>query len=331
MEHDRQSGSVVKSIEAGQAQPSRARVGQSSVSGSPPWMIIRRYQKSALATLFGIIVSSLALSYLYSISPKHGGMLNSGWVSAKHQDDGASDPSVPVTSLPPQDPADIPAGFARELTAHSTVSHVGFSRSFTRPIDKVCEDLASLTQGKFKTAHNPIADGQWICSSDILPAGDARASPNVSSVFVWLRGAEHREIDLLRLKLNLTDPASSEAAKSLALDLLKKLHSSLGWDMPRALEDAVRTVKDASFDKYGISYQIIREWSSLPRLNVIIRAHDRSGIVSTDTFALGATSATLHTQASRGSAGLLKPSFSLPVKRDVKAQFGTEPIENLLE
>lgn len=233
--------------------------------------------------IFGLF--ALVLICLVRILPDFGAFLSSTWVDSERHNEVLLAPESRVAApLPRDDVADIPLDLRRELMDPSPLAHVEFSRRFILSIDKICESLSGLGFGRFTTMHNPVAEEQWICSSDVLPAGGNGASSTTSSVFVWMRGTERREVDLVRLKINLTDPATSEAAKTLALKLLERLYALLGWDMPTALGNAIHEVKDASFDRYGLSYQMKREWSSVPRLNVVLYSRDRSGIIPVESF-----------------------------------------------
>lgn len=291
---------------------------------------VRSYRKFALPALSLVAFAGLAFAYLYSIAPKFNEFLSSVWVSPQRQDTALSHPRPRVASLPPDGLADIPRDFRQELMTLSSLSHAEFSRGFRRPIDKACDYLNTIKPGSFTTKHNPVSDGQWVCSSDVLPAIVGSTVPSVSSIFVWLRGTELREIELFRLKVNLTDPASSGAAKSQALELLEKFHTFLGWDMPVAVQDAIREVKDTSIEIYGIYYQVTREWSSLPRLNVVIHVDNKSGIIPTDTFSVSGAGTMWRKRPAPGPARLLKPSFTLPINPANRGRPEPGPIENLM-
>lgn len=227
----------------------------------------------------------LAALYLVSVAPDLKHLSSSVWASLDHSE-GAPRAGLPSPVMPRDALAEFPASFRAELMSPTLRAKTEMSRSLDYPVDQICDYLGSSGLGKFATMHNPIAEGQWVCTSDILPSVRHAASSDVSSVFMWMRGADRKELDLIRLKINLTDPESSDEAKSLALNLLERLHDKFKWDMPEALVWAIRNVHEAGFVRYGISYQVIREWSSLPRLNVVIHAVDASGILPTDSFSI---------------------------------------------
>ncbi len=312
-------------------QPIDQQSDQSAITDTSLKQSLRPYQRAIIFTCAMAGFLGLAGVYLASIAPNFSELLSSVWRSAPREEQTPPAEKTIPSPLPPDALANIPAAFRTELLASSPPGNWGLSRHFNQPIDKLCDYLGSLGAGKFSAMHNPVADGQWICSSDVLPAGGKSASPNISSIFVWIRGTERKDVDLFRLKVNFTDPASSDAAKSLALDVLGKLHASLGWDMPIELTNAVRDVKEASFDHYGVSYQVTREWSSLPRLNIVIHSQDKSGILPADAFAISATDVVPHKRPTPGPAKLPKPSSVSQAKPSNGARTGTEPIENLMQ
>lgn len=265
--------------------PCKKPLDRLNVTGLTSKRSFDQYQRALISTLAMVLLLILVLICLVSILPEFGTFLSSAWVASERHNEVLLAPESRVAaSLSRDDVADIPLDLRRELMGPSPLAHVEFSRRFMQSIDKICESLGGLGLGRFTTMHNPVAEEQWICSSDVLPAGGNGASSTTSSVFVWMRGTERREIDLVRLKINLTDPATSEAAKTLALKLFERLYALLGWDMPTALGNAIHEAKDASFDRYGLTYQIKREWSSVPRLNVVLYPRDRSGIIPVDSF-----------------------------------------------
>lgn len=283
-----------------------------------------RFNRSLVsAAVVAIAFVSLAGLYLLSVAPDLKQLSSSVWRSIDRTEQSPPPKSVPA--IQPRDAlADIPLSFRLELMATSATANEEMSRSFKHPVDRLCDYLGSLGRGKFVAMHNPIAEGQWVCTSDVLPAASHTAS---SSVFVWLRGAERRELDLFRLKINLTDPASSDAAKTLALTFLQKLHDKFDWDMPQALIGAVQNVHEASFVRYGVSYQVIREWSSVPRLNVVIQSADRSGILPTDSFVIDKPQNSFPVRPA--STVRLKPSITAPSSKPLHPD--PAPIENLMQ
>lgn len=286
-----------------------------------------RVTRSIVAVLvLSIAFISLAGLYLISVAPDLKQLSSSVWNSLDRQDRAPAPPPFPVVQ--PRDAlAGVPLSFRSELMASSMVAKVELSRSFKHPVDLLCDYLGSLGLGKFSAMHNPIAEGQWVCASDVLPVGGHATSSNDSTIFVWLRGAERRELDLFRLKINLTDPASSDAAKSLALTFLQRLHDKFEWDMPQALIVAVQNLREANFARYGVSYRVIREWSSVPRLNVVIEAADRSGILPIDGFVIDKQQNSFPARAA--STVRLKPSISAPSVKPPRAD--PAPIENLVQ
>lgn len=307
------------------------RIDPTAAVNAPSGQRLHLYQRVLISVVAAVGFVGLAAVYLASIGPNLGELISSLWVDRGHQDE--VPPPVPVVDpLPPDALADIPLGFRKELLASSTLPPADFSRSFRQPIDQLCKYLDGLGFGKFTTMHNPVADGQWICSSDVLPVGDHATPSDVSSVFVWMRGNDRKEVDLLRLKVNLTDPATSNAAKSLALTVLGKLHASLGWDMPDALKAAIGDVRDANFSRYGVSYQITREWSSLPRLNVVIRVTDRSGIVPVDAVtAINADLLPRNRPTPRPMKLSKPPAMAATPNLEPQVKSESAPIENLMQ
>lgn len=233
----------------------------------------------AMVGLLAFVLTCLAI-----IAPNSGRFLPAIRATPKPRHEVSLAPNDHTAALPRYGVVGIHDVLQEELMKPSSPTYAELSRRFTQPIDKFCKSLGALRVGKFATMGNPVADGQWVCISDILQVPGSGASSNTSSVFVWIRGTERREVDLVRVKINLTDPVTSEAAKNLAINLIEKLHALAGWDMPAALSNAVHDGSDASFDRYGLSYQVTREWSSVPRLNVVLYSNDRSGIVPIDSF-----------------------------------------------
>lgn len=313
-------------------QNTEQRTDPGPVADTPSKLRLRLYQRAMISILATVCLIGLGAVYLASIVPNFGELVYFAWFGPGRQDEAPPPSDPPVLSLPPDSLADVPIGFRKELMASSPLLPAEFSRNFKQPIDQLCAYLGGMGFGKFTAMHNPVADGQWICSSDVLPASDRTASSDVSSVFVWMRGTDRREVDLVRFKINLTDPATSDVAKLLALTLLGKLHTSLRWDMPEALTVAVRDMRDANFIRYGVSYQITREWSSVPRLNVIIRIMDRSGIISADAFTAIATNLPPRDRPTPRPAKFRKPSaVAAPPNPDTKARSESGSIENLMQ
>lgn len=272
--------------EAGAESGNTKQLAESlSVVRELPGRRIALVRKAGVIAVIVAPFSVLALAYLFSVVPDFNQFASSALTSPERMNEVISPDTPSRRSLPVDTLASVPYDLRMELMTPIMMTSAEFSRRFTRPIDQLCKSFLNLQLGKFTTMHNPVAGSEWICSSEVLPAVNIKSFQHVSSVFVWVRGTENRNVDLLRLKVNLTDPATSENAKMLALKFLDRLHVWLEWDMPEPLKEAVMAAKDISFSRYGISYEIRREWSSLPRLNIVIKAADRSGIVSGEEFA----------------------------------------------
>lgn len=266
-----------------QATPPGVGVEPSKGAGGHALRKQRSNPSMLIAALVGVSFFSLAGLYLASVAPDLRISSPFSWVPPDGPYEAPPSPNKDTPALPPDALASIPLGYRLELMTPVPKADTELSRSFSRPIDQLCSHLAGLSLGTFTAMHNPIADGQWICTSDILSAVPSAPTAS-SSVFVWMRGTDRREVDLVRLKINLIDPPTSQTAKALALNVLREIHEQFGWGMPEALVSAINNVREANFVRYGVSYQLIRERSSPSRLNLIIRIIDRSGTLPIDEF-----------------------------------------------
>ncbi len=185
------------------------------------------------------------------------------------------------TSAP--DPlAALPRELRAELTKASTMSTAEFSRRFVLPIDRLCRALELSGFGTFAVAPDPIIAEQRVCSGEVTSATQAAEA---SSVFVWVRSGEGRTINLIGVKLNLRDPGTAAAATSEVLNVLEVIHHALRWDLPDRVIAALRGMTTADgYEHFGVVYQFRREWSEVPRYNVIMEVRDRSAVVEARSF-----------------------------------------------
>ncbi len=178
----------------------------------------------------------------------------------------------------------VPRELVTELTAPEPVANETFRRVFLASPATLCAALGRYGISGAKMRHNPVLSDQWNCDSDLVAFGAPADGMLPSSLFVSLRGHRPDKVDYIRLKLNLNQPATAEDVKLAATNALKGLHGMLGWNLPDEVVNAIEQTKDAKASVFGADYNVFREWSETPRLNVIIKTEDSPSLPATDAF-----------------------------------------------
>lgn len=223
--------------------------------------------------------------------------------------------------------AKLPIDLRKDLMSQDVQSTAQFSRYFVHPIARICDALSATGVGHFSVSLNPVSGNRKVCTGDVVPIGEETSDAGASSIFVWALGSDDDAIEMFRIKVNLTNLQSAEATKDAALVVLKRLHTELSWDLPPKVESGLRDMKDASVSYFGINYQLTREWSSVPRLNIVIRPKDLSGVLSNEGFQRivgAAPTSRLALKPNSRRTPSARPSNPEPPVGDK-----TEPIENL--
>lgn len=238
-------------------------------------------------------------------------------------------PPPPEDARPTDLIAKLPIDLRKELMSRDVQSTARFSRRFVHPISRICDALGATGVGRFSISLNPVSGNRKVCTSDIVPIGEGTGGAEASSIFVWALGSDDDSIGMFRVKINLNNPQSAEATKAAALVVLKRLHEEFRWDLPSSVERGLQDMQDATVSYFGIVYQLTREWSSVPRLNVIIRAKDLSGILSSESFqrVVGATAVPRLTSKPYSPRTPTAGSLDIGAQQPVEAK--PEPIENL--
>jgi hypothetical protein len=207
-------------------------------------------------------------------------------------------PPAPVR--PPAAPADplanIPKDLITRLTQPSPETLVNFGRRFPLPPAKLCETFAAMGFSGAHLVENPLTPTEWTCDSDLVEVAPASGDgQQPSTVFLSMRGDRQDRISRIRLKLNLTDVASAETGKRRFVDFVKALHARFHWNLPADVEASIIDMRSASYQRFGLVYDIRREGSEPPRLNVVITPDDDTGIMGAKTF--------------EGSIAIAKPQY----------------------
>lgn len=198
------------------------------------------------------------------------------------------EPAPPPSPAPPP-PADplrsLPRDLVAEIVRPDIAAPIPFGRSFRVAPNELCRKFAELGFSGARIIGNPVAPAEWACDSDLVPlvppSGDG-SQP--ATVFFSMRGDRPDRITRVRLKLNLTDELTAAVARQRFLDLLHAIHAEFHWDVPPEVETAVTNLSTAYVDRFGLVYDIRREFSELPRLNVVISFSTDAGILGTDRF-----------------------------------------------
>lgn len=179
---------------------------------------------------------------------------------------------------------DFSKGPLRELTSPGVQNVVSFSRWFTQPVEQLCQSLENIDSATpFPVVQNPVNDKQVVCWGEIYTNLDLKNEKS-SSVFVWIQGDHERNVELIRVKINIIGQSDADKVRGLALSVLQVLHDKLRWDLPPQVVASVKQMQDGIYSRQGVSYQWRREWSDIPRLNIILKIYDGSGIISNKEF-----------------------------------------------
>ncbi len=275
-----------------------------------------------------LLLTALSGAYLFTVFPdwRH---LTSVLFSPREEVPDAKLPSTSQVARPADLIGQLPIDLRKDLMSQDVESMAQFSRSFVRSISSICDALGATGVGHFSISLNPVSGDRKVCTSDVIPIGEGTGDADTSSIFVWALGSDNDAVEMFRVKVNLTNPKFADATKAAALVVLKRLHTEFGWDLPPSVERGLQEMKDATISYFGITYQLAREWSSVPRLNIVIRAKDLSGVLPSGSFkrVVGAGASphltskpNLHRTPSvkPSDTGLQQPAESKP-----------EPIENL--
>lgn len=230
-----------------------------------------------------LFLTALSGAYLFTVFPdwRH---LTSVLFSPREEVPDAKLPSSSQVARPADLIGQLPTDLRKDLMSQDLQSTAEFSRSFVRPISSICDALGATGVGHFSISQNPVSGDRKVCTSDVIPIGEGTSDADTSSIFVWALGSDNEAVEMFRLKVNLTNLKSADATKAAALVILKRLHAEFGWDMPSGVERGLQEMKDATISYFGISYQLTHEWSSVPRLNIVIRPKDSSGMLPSGSF-----------------------------------------------
>lgn len=251
------------------------------------WIHLSRRRQLAVYAIGGFAAAALVVGLRFGSDLRALPASLAAFLARAQQ--GAPSPHEAPPPLPAAPVEDALAKFPREMVAELTrpldEADVAFGRRFAIEPERLCASLAAMGLAGARMKANPLAPSEWACDSDIVPFGSAAATVVPSSIFASLRGTRSGQVDVLRLKLNLTDPKTADAAKSAMIRVLQAIHAELAWDLPPAVADAVRRVRDVHLARFGVTYDVRREWSDPPRLNIIITVDGEIGIMPTAAFA----------------------------------------------
>ena len=138
---------------------------------------------------------------------------------------------------------------------------------------------------------DPLKDGGWQCSSELVAVGEESDEGKQSTIFVSLRGKSEGRLDFVRIKLNGDNPETLGKVKIATREVLDQVAGRYGWEWPPALYDAVSSARSAEISVRGAEIKIRRERSDLVndgenivRLNVIVDFPNGAGSATADTF-----------------------------------------------
>ncbi|WP_020181291.1 DUF6030 family protein [Methylopila sp. M107] len=182
----------------------------------------------------------------------------------------APTPPAPAKPKAPSDPlARLPASLVALLTHLEPDAPGPFIRFTWMKPESFCKGLTAtgLKRPQFQK-HQPPMRG-WNCITDLVKPIDGD-DQKVSSLFISMRGLESDRLDNIRVKLNLIDPATVPATKTVARDLLYQFCRTLGWEPPPAVLDQLDGLKEGRVFEHGVSFELRKEFGEAPRYNLII-------------------------------------------------------------
>ncbi|MXN65627.1 hypothetical protein GR183_12000 [Stappia sp. GBMRC 2046] len=138
---------------------------------------------------------------------------------------------------------------------------------------------------------DPLKEGGWQCSSDLIAVGEENGEAKQSTIFVNLRGGAEDRLDFLRIKMNGDNPDTLGEIKAATRDVLDQVAGRYGWEWPQSLYDAISRAGSAEMSIRGAEIKVRRERSDLVndgtdvvRLNVVIDFPDGAGSARGDDF-----------------------------------------------
>ncbi|NRG19316.1 hypothetical protein HPQ64_16615 [Rhizobiales bacterium] len=138
---------------------------------------------------------------------------------------------------------------------------------------------------------DPLRDGGWQCSSELVAVGKENGQGGQSTIFVSLRGASEDRLGFLRVKLNGDNPDTLSEAKAATREVLDQVAGRYGWEWPSALYDALSGARSAEIAVRGAEIKVRRERSDLVndgkgivRLNVVIDFPHGAGSARGENF-----------------------------------------------
>lgn len=138
---------------------------------------------------------------------------------------------------------------------------------------------------------DPLENGGWQCSSELVTVGEENGRGRQSTIFVSLRGVSEDRLGFLRIKLNGDNPDTLGEVKAATRDVLDQVAGRYGWEWPSELYDAIFKARSAGMTVRGAEIRVRRERSDLVndgtdvvRLNVVIDFPYGVGSARVDDF-----------------------------------------------
>ncbi|MBA5776906.1 hypothetical protein H2509_07155 [Stappia sp. F7233] len=141
----------------------------------------------------------------------------------------------------------------------------------------LCAEIAQSGVPMSDWSADPLRQGSWQCSSELVPLGSADGRGRQSSLFVSLRGTVEEQLDFLRIKLNGDNPQTVPLAKVTLGHILRSTAVRYGWDWPDELYRAIDQGRAIELMQRGVRLSVHRENPGLTneadpvlRLNVVM-------------------------------------------------------------
>lgn len=277
-----------------------------------------------------------------------------------------------VEEVPRALPSDALAGLPRELSAMLTEPQFQAGQEFSYllglPPSDICAAMAKAGLGNPGWQEEAEGGSGFQCLSDLVPvpgstpkppprdpdaeaaADESIAAPPAapSTVFFMARGRSADQINVIRFKLNLDDPAVDRSGRALLLGHLEALSGPLAWSVPEAVADAILRHHRLLLRDRGVTVQVHPETGPVKRVNVTLLLTDPGARLPTDRFVdapavpdalVTATEPAAGAAAAGGPAGLptagaarVPPAGAEPTPGETTDASSREaPIEQLVE
>ena len=169
-------------------------------------------------------------------------------------------PAVTGTSTPAQS-AEIPA----ELFLPRPFAASDFVALPLKTPGEACGALLGAVENTPGYHANIVEESESRCLADVtiddLPA----------DYFVVVDASGEGVVKLVRIKLNVTDPAAADAAFDELAQVLESVGRCAGFDPHPDILSVIRGTRQFEYDRGGATYRLRREFNSDNRYNLFVR------------------------------------------------------------